>query len=259
MHVSSLCIYPVKSMAGIALSEMSISTMGPQWDRRWMVVDNNGKFLTQRQLPLMCLLSCRIDNGQLTLSFESQSITINQSSGPQSSVIIWEDQVEAEDCGDEVAVWLSEILSYSCRLVFMTEQTQRLVDTDYASQQETVSFSDGFPLLLISEASLQDFNQHLDSPVEMNRFRPNIVVAGCDAFAEDNWRSIRIGELEFSVVKPCSRCVIPSLDPVSGIKQVEVSKALAAHRRHDGAVYFGQNLIHRGLGKVAVGDSVVVI
>ncbi|ARN75670.1 MOSC domain-containing protein [Oceanicoccus sagamiensis] len=257
MQVSSLAIYPVKSMAGIALSTMSIASLGPAWDRRWMVVDDSGQFLTQRQLAKMCLISATVDAGQLTLSCEGQTaITVEHTPVRQRSVVVWADTVEAEDCGDKVADWLSMVLQCSCRLVFMPEHTQRWVDTDFAKQQETVSFADGFPFLLMSAASLESFNQHLDQPVSSYRFRPNIVVSGCEAFAEDGWQRIRIGEIEFSVVKPCSRCVIPSIDPATGLKQVEVSKALASHRRRDGAVYFGQNLLHRGHGEIGVGDSV---
>ncbi len=260
MQVSSLSIYPVKSMAGIALSEMSVTAMGPQWDRRWMVVDPEGKFLTQRQLPEMCLIQCGLLDGRLRLSRTGlESLSLDAVMGPQVLVTVWNDQVMAQDCGDEPAQWLSEVLGRPCRLVFMTEETRRLVDPDFAREQEVVGFADGFPFLIISEASLQNFNQHLAVPIEMKRFRPNIVVSGCEPFAEDDWKILRIGEMEFSVVKPCSRCVIPSIDPATGFKQVDVSKALAANRRRDGAVYFGQNLLHRGLGKISVGDAVEVL
>jgi len=123
-----------------------------------------------------------------------------------------------------------------------------------------VSFADGFPLLLISQASLDDLNARLSSPVPMNRFRPNLVVSGCEAFAEDSWRRIRVGEIEFDVAKPCSRCVMPSIDQASGRKDSEILRVLAGYRRgEDRQTYFGQNLLYRGSGEIALGAIVEVL
>jgi hypothetical protein len=141
----------------------------------------------------------------------------------------------------------------------MPEDSVRPVDPDYARSGDQVGFADGFPLLLITEASLQAFNTELGMAIGSGRFRPNIVVAGNAPYAEDEWRHLRIGSIEFDVVKPCSRCVIPSLDPLTAQRQPIVSKTLARTRRRGDAVYFGQNLIHRGLGSIAVGDSVTVL
>jgi uncharacterized protein YcbX len=240
---------------------MPLTEIGPQWDRRWMVVDQHNRFITQREISLMCLIQANFFHEELTLSavgMESFTLSINASRN-QLSVTVWEDEVVAEDCGNCVAQWLSDFLKIDCRLVYIPDTSQRLVDKKYASRNETVSFADGFPLLLISDASLADFNQHLSAPVNMDRFRPNIVVTGCEPYAEDHWQRLKIGLIEFSVVKPCSRCIIPSINPNTGDKLPDVASALASHRRRDGAVYFGQNLLHRGTGSIAVGDEVELI
>jgi hypothetical protein len=140
----------------------------------------------------------------------------------------------------------------------MPESTFRPVNSHYATDNEQVSFTDGFPFLLISEASLQDLNKRLDEPVPMNRFRPNLVVSGCEAFAEDSWRQIRIGSISFNVVKPCERCVITTVDQALGIRGKEPLQTLSQYRRQNGKILFGQNLIHTSLGALQVGDSVEI-
>jgi uncharacterized protein YcbX len=150
-------------------------------------------------------------------------------------------------------------LGLPCRLVYMPDSCQRLVDGHFARDGETVSFADGFPLLLISQASLDDLNRKLDNPVPMNRFRPNLVVNGCDPFAEDGWRRIRIGDVEFDVAKPCSRCVIPSIDQATAQRDGQINRVLAGFRRFNGQVLFGQNLLYQRAGTLTLGDSVEVL
>jgi MOSC domain-containing protein len=174
-------------------------------------------------------------------------------------VRVWADEVAAVDAGEGAARWLGRLLRQDCRLVFMPPQTRRPVDPHYARRGETVSFADGFPLLLVSEASLAALNARLAQPVPMNRFRPNLVVAGCEAFAEDRWRRIRIGALELDVVKPCSRCAIPAIDQATGQRDPEINRALAAFRRFEGQILFGQNLLHAGPGALRRGDPVEVL
>jgi uncharacterized protein YcbX len=261
LQVSSLSIYPVKSTAALNLQRMAITGMGPQWDRRWMVVDNNGRFLTQRQLPLMCKVISRLNDEGLILSADGKTdlrISRHIEAG-QRQVTVWDDEVVVVDCGDAAAAWLTDTLGKPCRLVYMPEHVQRKVDPQYADDDAVVSFADGFPLLLISEASLAALNQRLPNPVAMSRFRPNIVVRGCEAFAEDSWQTVRIAGIDFSVAKPCSRCIIPAIDPASGKKDMAVIKALQAFRRRGSDIYFGQNLIHHSEGELAVGDAVTVL
>jgi hypothetical protein len=173
-------------------------------------------------------------------------------------VQVWRDVCDAVPLGEEVNRWFSDFLELSCQLVYMDESTFRPVNPSYATNNEQVSFADGFPFLLISEASLQDLNQRLDEPVPMNRFRPNLVVSGCEAFAEDDWREIHIGSISFRVVKPCSRCSITTVEQTTGIRGKEPLLTLAQYRRRSGEIFFGQNLISGELGTLQIGDVVKI-
>lgn len=261
IEVSSLHIYPVKSTSNISLDTMNLGSLGPESDRRWMVVDGNGRYLTQRRFPLMCKISSRLTPDGIVISADGSEdlILTNSSYKQESDVVVWHDTVSALDCGDDAAQWLTRVLGTECRLVYMSDDCQREVDAEFASSGELVSFADGFPLLIVAESSLADLNNRLSTPIAINRFRPNIVVKGCAAFAEDGWRELRIGDVQLSIVKPCSRCVIPSIDPETGNKQSEVIKALAAYRRREGKIYFGQNALYKAEGKIRVGDPVTII
>lgn len=259
--VTALNIYPVKSLRGLALDTMELEPMGPTWDRRWMLVDSSGRFISQREEPRLCLVDVALEQGQLHLSAPQQtpiSVPVN-GTGQSCEVAVWDDRVDAVDCGDEAAHWCALFLQRDCRLVYMPGSYHRQVDLAYGRAGDTVSFADGFPLLLISQASLEDLNQRLSTPVSMARFRPNIVVTGCDAFAEDHWAAVKIGNLGFDLVKACSRCVIPSINPDTAEKNPEVVRQLASYRRKAGKVYFGQNLIHRDQGMISLGDCLTVV
>lgn len=259
--VSELSIYPLKSAAPVSLTSMTLDVMGPQWDRRWMVVDKNNRFLSQRRYPLMSQINCSLtDSGLVLSSTGMENLTVDCSKlKNEVSVNVWSDTVTVLDCGDEAAQWLSRLIAPDSRLVYMPDNCKRQVDTAYAALGTTVSFADGFPLLLISEASLNFLNDKLPQKISMQRFRPNIVVAGCEPFAEDSWSEIQIAGLNFSLVKPCSRCVIPSIDPATGRKQSSVLSGLRELRLRDGEVYFGQNVIHHGVGELALNDSIKII
>jgi hypothetical protein len=260
-RISQLFVYPIKSAKGIALDSMQLDQRGPLFDRHWMVIKENGMFQTQRQLPKMCMIETALDNGELTLSAPGMpELRVEPNHGGTArEVEIWKDRVEAQDCGDKVANWLSEYLGRSLRLVEMPRSSRRLVDPEFAFQSETVGFADGFPLLLVSQASLDDFNRHLSVPIGMDRFRPNIVIEGCSPFAEDGWQAVQVGELSIRLAKPCSRCIIPSIDQQSGEKQKPVNQALLDHRRRDGKTFFGQNGLHSEAGTISVGDQVSVV
>ena len=263
LTVSQLAIYPVKSLAGIRLQSMTLGVRGPEFDRHWLVADPQGQFITQREQPRMCLIHTTLLADALLLTApgrETLRLPLpTDDTAPRGVVTVWRDTVEACDAGDAVALWLSDFLNTPCRLHYLPGDTVRPVDPNYARDEDEVGFADGFPLLLITEPSLQSFNTELPAPIRSERFRPNIVLSGNAPYAEDEWRRLRIGAIEFDVAKPCSRCVIPSLDPATGERQPVVSKALARTRRRDNAVYFGQNLIHRGLGVIRVGDEVQVL
>lgn len=261
--LSQLRIHPVKSCAGIELESADTSPFGLQYDRRWMMVDENGVMRTQRKHARMCLIQPELHNGQLSLNAPAMDeLTVDQATTARSvpvTVTVWKDQCSALDCGDEAAAWLSEFMRLPTRLVYFPENEIRQVDLNYAQPGDITAFSDGFPYLLISQASLDALNSRLQSPVEMRRFRPNLVVEGCEAFAEDQWQTLQIGDVQFRRVKACGRCVIPSIDPDTAEKQPEVIKTLADFRTTDNRILFGQNLTASGQGLLRTGMAVRLI
>lgn len=262
MRVSRLYLHPVKSLGGIAVPQYAVDRFGPFMDRRWLVVDARGQFLTQRQHARMALVRTALEQDQVTLSLEGQApirFSPQDFTGAETDVQVWRDRCVARTGPAEVDQWLRQALGVECRLVFMPDSTRRAVNADYARNGETVSFADGFPLLLTSEASLDDLNSRLSFPIGMERFRPNLVVEGTAPFAEDNWRRIRVGSMVFQVAKPCSRCAIPTIDPLTAQKQPEIFKTLKTFRARDGEVYFGQNLLAQGTGSIQVGDAVEIL
>jgi uncharacterized protein YcbX len=186
-------------------------------------------------------------------------LTVPDVAASRVSVTVWADTVDAADAGAEAAAWLSEFLGTDCRLVCFAREAVRPVDRVYAEASDQVGFADGFPFLLISQASLDDLNARLAQPVPMLRFRPNLVIGGSEPYAEDDWRRIRIGDLTFRVAKPCSRCIIPTIDPATARRGSEPLRTLMSYRRRDNKVYFGQNLVHDAVGRLAVGMPVEVL
>lgn len=259
IKISELYIHPLKSAAAVAVDKVSIDRFGLENDRRWMLVDEKGVFLSQRQLPTMCLIQAKLSGSGLTLTVpNSQSLNVPASTKNGRQVEVWGDVCQSYDCGDEAANYLSEFLQIKSRLVYFPANEKRQVDLNYAKKGELTGFSDGFPLLIISQASLDDLNAKLDAPVSMTRFRPNIVISGVDAFAEDSWNSVQIAGINLRVVKPCSRCSIPSIDPLTGLRSLEPIKTLRQYRMRDSKVYFGQNVIADSMGSLEVGMRVVV-
>lgn len=265
ISLSELAIYPIKSTAQISLSSARAGPFGLDMDRRWMLIDEKGFMLTQRKHPRMCLIKTSLNNEQLTVSANGMlALSIMPPSSSSSSSMatqatVWEDTCTAYDAGPEAAEWFSTFLKTPARLVYFPQNEIRQVDLNYANKGDVTAFSDGFPYLLISQASLDDLNSRLSSAVEMKRFRPNIVVKGNMPFAEDNWKKIRIGDIVFNLVKPCSRCVIPSINPDTAEKTAEVVKTLAAYRMRDNKILFGQNLIAEGSGELALGMEVEIM
>lgn len=266
MHLSSLYRYPLKSASAEALDEVHSDALGLIGDRRWMVVDAvTGKFLTQRVLPLMALLQARW-SGEQTLHLEAPGmdsllVAVPDSAQNRRGVVIWSEALQAPDAGEAAGQWLTQLLGRPCRLVFLPATNGIQVDQAFARPGEQTAFSDGFPFLLIGQASLDDLSARVGRPLAMQRFRPNLVVSGAEAYAEDSWRRIRIGALEFRVVKPCSRCVIPTIDPLTAERSPdrEPLATLMTYRKGDGGVFFGQNLIAEGTGHLRVGMPVEVL
>ena len=262
VEVAALYMYPVKSCAGIRCEHATQDARGLLHDRGWMLVDGHDEFVTQREHPCLALITPQLDAGMLRLTTpEGHTLAVPTAAvtGPTRQVRVWRDLYEAVDQGDEAAQFFSDWLGESVRLVKMADDYERQVNPGYTQTPAITSFSDGFPLLLISEASLDDLNFRLDTPLPMNRFRPNLVVKGCDRFAEDGWQQLKIGTITFHVAKPCDRCAVTTTDQATGARGVEPLRTLATYRRAGTQVYFGQNIVHRSVGNIAVGESVEVV
>ena len=261
LTLEALYRYPVKSLGGESFEALDVVAWGAVYERNWMVVVEQGGFLSQRKLPRMSLVAASVDAaGILRLNTPGMpELVLAACAGGPLDVMVWGDSVRAEAAGPEADDWLSRFLGVPCRLVCFAQDTVRRVDPAFSSATDQVGFADGFPFLLISQASLDDLNRRLAQPVPMLRFRPNLVVAGCEAFAEDGWQRIRIGELEFRVAKPCSRCIVPTIDPLTAQRGAEPLRTLNTYRKRGNKVYFGQNLIHEAAGRLAVGMPVEVL
>lgn len=261
--LSEIWIYPIKSLGGIRLTEVMAQERGLQYDRRWMIVNNEGYFLTQRTMHQMALIEVEKEiNGfkvrHRTFPGNEFIVPFQPISREPITVKVWEDEVEAVTVSDEADTLLSEWLGQPVRLVMMPDWASRPVDPDYALNGENVSFADGYPVLVIGQSSLDDLNEKLDQPVTMQRFRPNLVIEGSEPYAEDNWRELRIGKTMFRGVKPCSRCVLTTLDPLTGKKGEEPLKTLATYRKRNNKIYFGQNLLAQP-GLISLGDTVEIL
>jgi uncharacterized protein YcbX len=262
-EVSELYIYPIKSLGGIPLLSSRVTDRGFEFDRRWMLVDSNNCFLTQREFPQMALLQVKLSGACLTVQHkinkkETANVPLSIESGDTVTVEVWSDQCEAILVSRELDEWFSDMLSLNCRLVYMPDSTKRAVDTRYASNQEITNLSDGYPFLIIGQSSLDDLNARLQQPLPVNRFRPNIVFTGGEPFLEDAMKHFSINGLEFFGVKKCARCVITTVNQDDGIKSKEPLKTLSTYRQVENNIYFGQNLLHKGEGTIAVGDPIII-
>lgn len=259
--LSSIHIYPLKGGRGVALTHTALDRFGPTGDRRWMLIDPEGQFVTQRQLPGLARVEALPTARGLRLAHaDVDTLEVSFPTSAPCEVTIWNDTVGACDAGDDAAAWFSACLERPLRLVYLPDDAQRLVNPAYAKGGETVSLADGYPLLLVSAAALDELNDRLSTPVGLDRFRPNLVVTGCAAHAEDDWQRLRIGEMTLTVAKPCDRCTVPALDQRTGERHPELLRALASYRRaEDRKVYFGQNLLYAGTGTLHVGDPVQVL
>ncbi len=262
IRLSELNLYPIKSCKGISVDSWELEPRGLKHDRRWMLVDDQGIFLTQREYPRMTHIAVEINSDHLLVKAPGNSamkIPFDLPPGDHIPVVVWNDTVEAVSLGHEASDWFSSYMGISCELVAMSDRSIRPVDAKYSQQNDVVSFADGYPLMLISEESLEDLNSRLTTSVSMNRFRPNLVVKGCAPFAEDSWKEIRIGDISFRVAKPCARCTIPTVDPETAIRGQEPIRTLATYRLVNNQVLFGQNLLCSNVGTLRLGDELQII
>ena len=261
--LSNLTYYPIKACRGFDLTESHVERMGLVNDRRMMVVTPEGEQVTQRDHAKLALVTPTLKNNTVTLSapnFDSVQFAI-QKSGMPIPVNIWKNKgVSSIDQGDETAQWLSDWLGISVRLVHIADGIQRKLNPDFAVHADDhTGFADGYPILIISEASLQDLNSRLDSALPMNRFRPNIVVKDCEPFAEDTWKRICVGDVEMALVKPCPRCEVTTIDKETLERKKEPLKTLGKYRKQEGGAMFGMNVIPLNEGEIKVGMSVKIL
>jgi len=258
--LSEINIYPIKSLAGISLNSAEVEERGLKYDRRWVLVDESNTFFTQRDFPEMTLINVSVENNGLQLKHKSKTIEplvvpFEFKHKEKSDVVIWEDVVIGEFYNHEIDEWFSDILGIKCRLVKMPESTKRIVDTTYA-KNKIVSFADGYPFLIIGQASLDDLNSRLEKPLPMNRFRTNFVFTGGKPFEEDNWKKFKIGNVIFQAVKPCARCVITTTNQDTAERLYEPLLTLSKYRKTNNKVNFGMNLICESTGEVMIGDKI---
>ncbi len=272
-RVTGLFIYPVKSLRGHAVPAAEFDGLGFTGDRRFLVVEDSGRFLSQRTVPRMAQVDARLSAGTLTLSADGAGAVIvptaSDPAAPLRTVSVWKSEgLQAEDCGADASAWLSAFLGFSCHLVRLGAQFSRPILKSTAQPGDFVSFADAYPFLAISEASLAQLNDRIQenqgAPVPMNRFRPSVVVDGCDAFAEDAWTRVRIGGAVFRNGGPCARCIMTTTDQLTGERSSkEPLKTLATFRRDKDDptdVNFGVNLIQETKrGSVRVGDEVALL
>lgn len=260
--VSALHCYPIKSCGGIPLDVAAVDDRGIRNDREFMVVGETGRFLSQRELPRMALIRPELRDGRLTLQAPGVPPVslLCAEDGPRAEVTVHDVACTGIDQGDVAARWLGEFIGTPCRLMRMPRDFVRPVDPHYATRRDDqVGFADLAPFLLLSEASLADLNARLPTPLGMHRFRPNIVVSGCEPYAEDSWKRIRIGDVVFTAMTRCRRCVITTIDPATAERGLEPLRTLATYRRDGTKVAFGQYLAHDGTGTLELGDRVEVL
>jgi uncharacterized protein YcbX len=254
LRLTDIWRYPVKSCRGHRLAQALVEPWGLAGDRRWMVVDGDGRFVTAREHPSLVLVTPTLDGDVIRLAAPGMPDLVVPVPDPGDTglapVRVWSSHLDAAIASDEAGQWLSKVAGMDVRLVYLDDPTRRATNPDHSEDGDVVSFADGYPLLLTSEESLARLNEWIadgknaaEGPLPMTRFRPNVVVAGGTAFAEDGWHLVKIGDVRFRVAKPCGRCVFTTVDPDTADKGKEPLATLARHRRWDGNVWFGVNLI----------------
>ncbi|ALI97996.1 MOSC domain-containing protein [Rufibacter tibetensis] len=262
--LSEIYIYPIKSLGGISLTSAQVEERGLQYDRRWMLIDDSGIFLTQRKLAEMALLQVALTPEGLLVTHKTKELTpllvpYETNSTRSTLVTVWDDICFAFIVSPEANAWFSDVLGISCRLVYMPENSIRLIDPNYAKHNEKVSFSDGFPYLIIGQESLNDLNTRLEEQVPMNRFRPNFVFTGGQPYAEEKWKTFKIGNVLFYGAKPCGRCNVTTIDQSTGQAGSEPLQTLSSYQKKGNKVIFGMNLIGLSTGTVSVGDTITIM
>lgn len=265
LSVSQIYIYPIKSLMGLRVRSAKVEQRGIQFDRRWMLVDSANRFITQRQESSLVFLKTDIHEEELIITDRRSSSSYNISLFPKIykdkiQVIIWDDQVEAYELSTEANEWFSDILGKDVKLVFMPDDVKRPMNPEWSLDDEHVSFADECPLLIVGESSLNDLNTKLSEPIEIFRFRPNIVVAGADPYEEFLWKDMKIGEYDFRGLKPCARCKVTTIDPLTSEEGREPLLTLSKQKVDD-KIVFGQHAVVTDPAGAVIreGDQVEII
>ena len=278
MNLSEINIYPVKSLSGISLKNAKVEARGLRFDRRWMLVDENDVFFTQREFPQLATISVQLYENHLELNENragTLKIPFEFETENKTKVRVWKSICDAIVLPNQINEWFSDFLQMNCKLVYMPDESEREINAFFNQGNEIVSFADGYPFLLIGENSLNNLNEKLENPVSMNRFRPNLVVKDSAPFAEDRWKKIKIGETVFRSTKPCARCVITTIDQSAGVFDgKEPLQTLAKYRlakdvfpenysaldMDKTAVLFGQNFVAENFGEtIEIGDDIELL
>ena len=263
LKLSKIFIYPIKSLGGISVSSAIAELRGLKYDRRYLLVDEDGLFLTQRNFPQMALLKLSFeDNGFKVLDTMDNSHTIiplESDSKETIKVTVWDNVCNASRVGKDLDNWFSHAIGKKCSLVYMPDSEKRMVERKYINEEHIVSFADAYPYLLIGQSSLDDLNTRLEARLPINRFRPNFVFTGGNPYEEDQWKDFRIGNVEFTAVKPCARCVITTINQETAERDNEPLKTLSEYRAFNNKIMFGMNLICKSIGRVSVNNSIQLI
>ncbi len=260
MQLSHLYIYPIKSLGSISLKQSKIDRFGLQYDRRWMLVDEDGQFITQRRHAELCFFNVQPYDGGFRITHQKHTqfavdLPLHQTMEIAQEVTIWNDRFLAPLVDPLIDAMFSEVIGHSVKLVKMPDEGNRQVDPRYAPNGMVTAFSDGFPLLMIGQSALDFLNSKLQWPVEMLRFRPNLVFTGGEPHFEDTLNVFRFGHASFNAVKSCSRCVVTTIDPLSALRSPEPLRTLSKYRLQDGKVIFGMNVLPLSESVIQVGDA----
>lgn len=260
IRLTEIWIYPVKSLGGIRLPSSKVMEKGLAFDRRWMLIDEASMFMTQRIYTMMALFKLEMNQSSFKITFKNDCVTLPFAHSIIPTEIktkVWDDDVVTYEVSEAYSKWFSEKLGMKCKLVSFPEENSRPVDARYKINNENVSLADGYPLLIIGQSSLDDLNGRLVSPVPMNRFRPNLVFTGGQPYEEDTWKFFTIGKNKFAGVKPCSRCVLTTVDQDTGEKGKEPLATLAKYRKRENNIYFGQNVLTIDYNEIHEGDEII--
>jgi len=262
LTLSEIWIYPIKSLGGIRLPSATVMPKGLQYDRRWMLIDETGMFITQRIHSRMAFFKLSFTESQFTITFKDDTISLPVQAPVSKNPVgagIWDDSVEVFEVLGDYSQWFSQRLEINCRLVYFPEENKRLVDEKFRLKEDQVNLADGYPFLIIGQQSLDDLNSRLKNPVPMNRFRPNFVFTGGEPYEEDHWKDFKIGKTIFTGVKPCSRCVLTTVNQETAERGSEPLATLATYRKINNKINFGQNLIAIDYNEIYEGDKIELL